>query len=414
MNSLKPFNPSLPGTKAKKIMYAETTQRLEALEGLTGTLRALFNKAGFESVAPAILQPADILLDCLGEELRARTYVFTDLDGAELCLRPDLTVPTARLYLERNPTVYEEARYCYSGPNFRYSQASPTGKQRGKNSKPREFQQMGLELYGMNDRLAAEAEIFKITIEGIEQAGLIDYKVKIGDLGLFTGFIDAIDMPQRWRSRLKHHFWRPEPFHRLLCELSSEGGATRRQNDWPHLEPDNRQEAIETIEHYLQKNNIPILGTRTLEEITDRLLDHQLDADEERLSAEKVQLIEDYLAINGPPRAAMARISDLTDKANINIDKAFKRFEKRLDLFKNRGIDLKNSEFSAEFGRSFEYYTGFVFQIEDADDPGLGPIAGGGRYDALLKKLGAMEKIRAVGCAIHTEHLLMVTEGEME
>ena len=54
-------------------------------------------------MAPTFIQPADIFLDRIGEALRNRTYVFTDPDGRELCLRPDLTIPSARIYLERNP-----------------------------------------------------------------------------------------------------------------------------------------------------------------------------------------------------------------------------------------------------------------------------------------------------------------------
>ena len=396
-------------------MKAETAQNFEALETLASNLRQVFTKAGFEPVAPAILQPADILLDCSGEALRARTYVFSDLDGQELCLRPDLTVPTARLYLERNPTLHEEARYCYNGPTFRYSPPDPAEKPGSRNTRPREFRQMGLELYAMNDRLAAEAEIFKLTIDGIEKAGLIDYHIKIGDLGLFTAFIDAIDMPPRWRVRLKHHFWRPDTFHKLLRELSGEDQTqNRHKNGWPQLDPDDLLGAMLIISNHLRDKKIPLIGTRSLEEVTKRLLESQLDAAQERLSKEKVQLIEDYLAIQGPPRAAMARITDLTEGADINISKAFKRFEKRLELFKERGIDLKNAAFSAEFGRDFEYYTGFVFQIEVPNSQEIGPVAGGGRYDGLLKKLGALEKVRAVGCAIHTERLLTFVEGEME
>ncbi len=396
-------------------MRAETAQRFEALETLAAKLRALFTKAGYEPVAPAILQPADILLDCSGEALRARTYVFTDLDGTELCLRPDITVPTARLYLERHPTAYEEARYCYSGPTFRYSPARSARKNKGKAVRPREFRQMGLELYAMHDRLAAETEIFKLTIDGVELAGLSDYQIKIGDLALFSAFLDAIEMPDRWRARLRHHFWRPELFHKLLRELS-EGNKNKEEllEQLPPLDPKDPISAMLVVSRFIGKKNIPLFGNRTLEEITLRLLDKQLDRDEQRLSSEHVQLIEDYLDINGPPRAAVARINDLTDKAGISIDKALRKFEKRLDLFKERGIDLKTTEFSAEFGRDFEYYTGFVFQIEAPDSAQIGPVAGGGRYDKLLQKLGASEKVKAVGCAIHTERLLTVLQGDME
>ena len=63
-------------------MHAESVRKFEALETLASDLRSRYVAAGYEPVAPAILQPADIFLDTLGEQLRSRTYVFTDLDGA--------------------------------------------------------------------------------------------------------------------------------------------------------------------------------------------------------------------------------------------------------------------------------------------------------------------------------------------
>ena len=84
-------------------MAAESAKEFEALEAQATTLLDLFRRAGYEQVAPSIIQPADIFLDQIGEAIRSRTYVFTDLAGDELCLRPDLTVPVSRLYLERHP-----------------------------------------------------------------------------------------------------------------------------------------------------------------------------------------------------------------------------------------------------------------------------------------------------------------------
>jgi ATP phosphoribosyltransferase regulatory subunit len=101
-------------------MAAESAKEFEALEAQATTLLDLFRRAGYEQVAPSIIQPADIFLDQIGEEIRSRTYVFTDLAGDELCLRPDLTVPVSRLYLERHPTADTPARYCYNGPAFRF------------------------------------------------------------------------------------------------------------------------------------------------------------------------------------------------------------------------------------------------------------------------------------------------------
>src|SRR3989304_1077572 len=114
-------------------MAAESAKEFEALKAQATTLLDLFRRAGYEQVAPSILQPADIFLDRIGEQVRSRTYVFTDLAGDELCLRPDLTVPVSRLYRERRPESDEEAPYCSKGPAFRF-------QPRGENlAHPREF-----------------------------------------------------------------------------------------------------------------------------------------------------------------------------------------------------------------------------------------------------------------------------------
>ena len=84
-------------------MTAESAAQFEALEAQAEQILGVFARAGYERVAPAFIQPADIFLDRIGEALRNRTYVFTDPDGQELCLRPDLTIPSCRIYLERNP-----------------------------------------------------------------------------------------------------------------------------------------------------------------------------------------------------------------------------------------------------------------------------------------------------------------------
>ncbi len=125
-----------------------TTADIEALEAQAQRLMATFTRAGYERIEPAVIQPADLFLDVVGESLRARTYVFTDPDGAELCLRPDLTVPTCRLHLDRHPAATSPARYCYSGPAFRYQ---PAGADRAH---PREFRQAGIESFAAADREA--------------------------------------------------------------------------------------------------------------------------------------------------------------------------------------------------------------------------------------------------------------------
>ncbi len=143
-------------------MNAESARRFEALEAQAQAIMSVFTQAGYEAVAPAMIQPAEIFLDVVGEELRARTYVFTDQEGAELCLRPDLTVPTCRLHWERHKRGDVQAKYCYNGPAFRFQ---PHG---GDAAHPREFRQAGIEHFGASQREKAETEVLATIIEAVE------------------------------------------------------------------------------------------------------------------------------------------------------------------------------------------------------------------------------------------------------
>ena len=57
--------------------------------------------------------------------------------------------------------------------------------------------------------------------------------------------------------------------------------------------------------------------------------------------------------------------------------------------------------FISNFGRDIEYYTGIVFEIFS----GKKEIARGGRYNDLLKSLGAKKNIPAVGAAINLKNI---------
>jgi ATP phosphoribosyltransferase regulatory subunit len=160
------------------------------------------------------------------------------------------------------------------------------------------------------------------------------------------------------------------------------------------------------IDNYLGDHDIAMIGTRTLAEIAENLVAAAKDAKAEPLSLDDAQTIQSYVGISAQARAVTARLRDLERQRGIDISEAVDRFQRRLDLLTGAGVDIGKSMFSAEFGRSLEYYTGFVFEIE-APFIGEGiPVVGGGRYDGLLREVGAPFDVPAVGAAIHTERLL--------
>ena len=382
-------------------MAAESAKEFEALEAQATTLLDVFRRAGYEQVAPSIIQPADVFLDQIGEQVRSRTYVFTDLAGDELCLRPDLTVPVSRLYLERHPKADTRARYCYNGPAFRFQ---PQGD---IEAHPREFRQAGIECFGESDKESADVEIVLLAVEAVRRAGLKDFRLRFGDIALFYALLDALSLPERWRLKLRHYFWRPPAFHALLARLAR---GERPNGDGPVMALAGRlaglsiERAEELVGAYLQERGLPLSGNRSLSEITARLLDHAADLRADPLRKEVATVIDYYLAVSAPPKEAAKRIAMIAHGAGIDLGPALYAYTRRFDRLEESGVDLDRAIFATEFGRNLEYYSGLVFQIEAAgvDDA----IAGGGRYDGLLSHLGAPREVPAIGSAIHTERLL--------
>lgn len=368
-------------------------------------LMDLFQTAGHEYIEPEIIQPADVFLERSGEDLRSRTYVFSDPDGNELCLRPDLTVPTCRYHLSHAKTPGTEARYCYNGPAFRHHSVP---------GQPHEIDQLGLEWFGAKKADEAEAAIFNLTLAAIKQAGLENYSVRIGDLGLFRALLDVMDMPERWRKRLIHEFWRPRAFHKLLRHLTGEkplpvtsaAPVVKRLSD-------GKQSATELVEDVLEQANWPLVPGRSAKQIAERLAQKASDVNAMPLDRKIAETINTYLDIHGSPFEVCDRICNLAPTDNYPFDKACKDLKNRLGLFDLDAVPASQAIFAAEFGRSLEYYTGFVFQIEVMDQNGAPlVIAGGGRYDDMVSDIGKCSKVPAVGCAIYAQRLLRAVERQ--
>jgi ATP phosphoribosyltransferase regulatory subunit len=391
-------------------MPGKTPAERAALEAQGAVILRVFEAAGFAHIAPDILQPADVFLDRAGEEIRARTFVFTDPAGTELCLRPDLTVPACRYHLSHSSAPETESRYCYQGPAFRFQ---PEG---GLPLYPSEFDQAGIEWFGAGEPERADAEVLGLAMAAMAAAGLETYRVRIGDLGLVRGLLHAIDMPERWRRRLMHQFWRPRAFRSLLDQLTG-ARASPRTSISPLLDRLARgglDEAVDLVTAELDARGAQLVGGRTIEDIAGRLAEKAADRHAPPLDSARAALIDDYLGLRGRPDSVLGELERLADVTGGAMPDAVARFRRRLEHIEPASLAGREFEFSGVFGRNLEYYTGFVFQIEvDRPQGGTLVIAGGGRYDDMLTDIGSPVQVPAVGCAIHTERLLAAAQGKV-
>lgn len=357
---------------------------MDALNAQAQLLLKLFAEHGYTRAEPAVLQPAAIFLDRSGEEIRRRTFTLVDPSGRELALRPDLTIPICHQVVQAGMPL--PARISYNGLVFRHQPGEP--------HRPTQFFQAGVELLGLEDRAAGDAEILSIAVAALRAAGLKDFSLRIGDLALFNALVDRLALPANWRGRIKRHFWRPGYVESLLYWLGHGDGKPRL--------PRTRAEIEALID---AQGDAPPAG-RTREDVIARALDRAAEAESLKLDPKVADAVAQLLDISGPADAALGRITALLKTAGIDLDAELAALDARLKTLAGLGIAPEQVQFTAHFGRNMEYYTGFVFEFWAHDAEGPVQVAGGGRYDNMMEVLGAKRPVSAIGCAIRTERVL--------
>jgi ATP phosphoribosyltransferase regulatory subunit len=350
-------------------------------------------RAGYARIEPPVLQPAEPFLDLSGEDIRRRMFLTTDPQGREMCLRPDLTIPVSRAYLQ-SALAGKPAGFCYLGAVFRHRAGASA-----------EFHQLGIESFARHDKPAADAEMLALGLEATAQYGLTTPQTRIGDVGLFSAFIAALDLAPAWKRRLIKDFNRKSSLKHDLNQLTLAAGDNRPeyQGVLAALAGSDPKAAHHLVTDLLSIAGIETVGGRTVAEIADRFLEQATLNAPTRLPRETRALIERFLSVAGDPDDAAGEMRVLADDAKISLAAALDTFETRTGFLAARGIDVGTLKFATAFGRGFDYYTGFVFELHGAR--GNGPLVAGGRYDGLLARLGASEPIPAVGFAASIEEL---------
>ena len=360
---------------------------LRARNGRATGLVDLYERAGYVRVEPAVLQPADVFFELSGEELRRRLFLTENAAGEELCLRPDLTIPTCLAHLSNGAEL--PANYCYLGPVFR-----DLGGGSG------EYLQAGIESLGRQDREAADAECIALAMESARHFGCAAPTIRMGDVSLFQALIAALDLPPVWQRRLLKDFNRTGTLEADLSTLKRGPGPAKDQSGvLAALQGSDPAAARALVTDLLSIAGISAVGGRTVAEIAERFLEQASLGATSGLEAEKSSVLERYLAIEGDPDEALAALRALATDAKLELDAALDSFDRRTGFIAAGGADVSAIRFATAFGRPLAYYTSLVFELHDTSGQVKWPLVAGGRYDQLLSVLGAGEPIPAIGFA---------------
>lgn len=354
-----------------------------------------FLKAGYVRSDVAILQPADPFLELSGEDIRSRLFITNNEEGAELCLRPEFTIPAALAYL-KGGIAGRRADWAFLGPVFRH-----------RPNESGEFVQFSAESIGRSDREAADADMLAETLAALraEQAEA-QLSIRIGDLNLFRALLDAMALSPALTRRLSLALGEGRISALLNSATNGErkseaGGLMRYSGVLDALKGADPAEAKAFVKDLLSMAGISATGGRSAGDIASRFLD-RAQADTKPLGLEQAEILRKFLAIEGEPDAVAASLRALAAEAKLDLAAAIDRFELRTGFIEARGVPLEGLNASTGFARNLDYYSGFVFEMRHAARPER-PVAGGGRYDRLYERLG--HAVPAIGAAIWIERL---------
>ena len=375
-----------------------------ALRHARASLEGAFRRYGYSLIDPPILEHAGPFLDRSGEDIRRRMYIFSDPGGQEVCLRPELTIPACRAWLQSRGAE-TSARLAYMGPAFRYD---PPG-----DAHYRQFYQAGVELIGGAARAAADAEILALSLEALEAGGVKSLAITMGDNVIIEAFIMGLPADDATKARLRRIASRPDAATRLAGLALAQGHGPSEQDELARLLTSIGSDRAETLlSEIFALVDLRHVGGRTPQEIVERLMTRTSQSSFEGISRELIEGIAALLKIGGTPAAALKAIAGHFKALGIRLGAGIlDENAERLSLLAAYRGKADDVVFNVGMHRELGYYTGFVFEIHARSNRTIGHLVGGGRYDNLLQALGAGAPTPAVGFAIDVDRLLSATKA---
>lgn len=159
----------------RDFLFDEMRLRKEA----ESSLRNVFENYGYQEIKTPLFEELKLFTTKSGEEIVDQLYNFKDKSDREIALRPEITAPVARLYLnELQKTTSKPIKLYYYGSCFRY--------ERPQKGRFRQFWQFGCELIGAKSP-EGEGEVIAMCNDSLNALGISSADININHLGIIRG-----------------------------------------------------------------------------------------------------------------------------------------------------------------------------------------------------------------------------------
>ncbi|MCF6314906.1 MAG: histidine--tRNA ligase [Marinosulfonomonas sp.] len=353
-------------------------------KSMLDAIAAVYHQYGFEALESPAVETVEALGKFLPDVDRPNEGVFAWQEDEKdwLALRYDLTAPLARVYAQHRNDLPSPYRRFAMGPVWRNEKPGP--------GRFRQFYQCDADTVG-SASMAADAEICAMLADTLEKVGIPrgDYIIRVNNRKVLNGVLEAV------------------------------AAAVAQQADGPPDFWDNMPEWEASILRTIDKfDKVGEAGVREL------LGEGRRDAsgayiDGVKLEPAQVEPVIAFLTSKGANNTAtLANLSVAVGSSEVGME-GVRELEQIVELLSAQGYGPDRIVIDPSVVRGLGYYTGPVYEaeltFEITDEKGrkqqFGSVAGGGRYDDLVKRFTG-QMVPATGISIGVDRLLAALQAK--
>ena len=357
---------ALPPKGFRDYFGADVSERTEMLRQIS----EVYHLYGFEQLESSAVETVEALGKFLPDVDRPNEGVFAWQEDEDwLALRYDLTAPLARVYAQHRNDLPSPYRRFAMGPVWRNEKPGP--------GRFRQFYQCDADTVG-SASMAADAEICAMLSDTLERVGIArdDYIIRVNNRKVLNGVMEVAGVLDPTD---------PEKF-------AAERGIVLR--------------AIDKLDRFDLQGVRQLLGAGRKDDSGDF-------TDGAGLDDAQTEIVMGFMqALGATPAETLSNLRALVQGSAIG-ESGVDELQEISDLVTAQGYGTDRIMLDPSVVRGLGYYTGPVYEaeltFEIKDEKGrtrqFGSVAGGGRYDDLVKRFTGQE-VPATGISIGVDRLL--------
>jgi len=150
-------------------------EELASVRQVMRRMEVVFRRYGYEEIETPMFEHLELFMKKSGSNVVNQLYAFKDKASRDLVLRPELTTPVVRFYIQKLRANPKPIKVFYFGDCFRYEE--PQAK------RWRQFLQAGVEVIGTANP-ASDAEVVALASSIMNELGFKDHALKMGHIRL--------------------------------------------------------------------------------------------------------------------------------------------------------------------------------------------------------------------------------------